>query len=446
MNNTTKTETPAADSRIDAGWVLTVDEHNTVLENHSIISAGDTIVECLPHAVADQHYPELPIIDRRTSIVMPGLINAHTHLGMHYLKGLADDKPLMEWLENYIWPIEGKLLSNEFVAAGTRHGLAESIAGGVTCVNDMYFFPDTVAKTCIDCGIRAVVGAPIMQLATPWASSLDEYFDRAISIHDTFRDHPTISTAFAPHAPYTVPTSALEKIATLSAELEALVHMHVHETETEVLDYIKAEGVRPIARLFEIGLINPYMIAVHLTQLTNDEINLLAENGASAIHCPESNLKLASGFCPAASLAAGGVNTALGTDGAASNNDLDMFGEMKTAALLAKAVSGDASALPAIDAIRMVTINGAKALGLNELTGSLEAGKQLDMICIEPDISMQPMYDVASHVVYCANRERVTDVWVAGNALLTKKRFTQIDANEISQTAKQWQQKISATT
>ncbi|MEE9332713.1 MAG: TRZ/ATZ family hydrolase [Granulosicoccaceae bacterium] len=446
MNSSTENQSPTADCRIDAAWVLTADARNSVLENHSVISAGGTIVECLPYAAADQRYPDLPIIDRRSSIAMPGLVNAHTHLGMHYLKGLADDKPLMEWLENFIWPIEGKLLSSEFVAASARHGLAESIAGGVTCVNDMYFFPDTVAQTCIDCGLRAVVGAPIMQMATPWASSLDECFDRAIGVHDHFRDHPTISTAFAPHAPYTVPVSALEKIATLSAELEAHVHMHVHETEAEVLNYIKAEGVRPLARLFEVGLINPYMIAVHLTQLTGDEISLLAQNGSSAIHCPESNLKLASGFCPAASLAKAGVNTALGTDSAASNNDLDMFGEMKTAALLAKAVSGDASALPAIDAIRMATINGAKAIGLAEQTGSLEAGKQLDMICIEPDISMQPMYDVASHVVYCANRERVTDVWVAGNALLSEKRFTQLDVNEISQTASHWQQKISATT
>jgi len=445
MNSSSQPQSPAADTRIDAGWVVTVDASNKVLENHSIISAGGTIVECIPHATADQRYPDLPVIDRRSCIAMPGLINAHTHLGMHYLKGFADDKPLMEWLDNHIWPVEAKWLSAEFVAASTRHGLAESIAGGVTCVNDMYYFPDTVAQACVDCGVRAVIGAPIMQRATPWAGGLDEYFDRAIAVHDSFRDHPTINTAFAPHAPYTVPVSALEKIATLSAELEAMVHMHVHETETEVLDYIKSKGTRPIARLFEIGLINPYMMAVHLTQLTDDEINLLADNGTHAIHCPESNLKLASGFCPTASLAKGGVNIALGTDSAASNNDLDMFGEMKTAALLAKAVSGDASALPAIDAIRMATINGATALGLDLQTGSLEAGKQLDMICIEPDISMQPMYDIASHIVYCANRERVSDVWVNGNALLTDNRFTHINPNDISDTAKHWQQKISAS-
>jgi len=445
MNSSSQPQSPAADSRIDTAWVMTVDASNTVLENHSIISAGGTIVECLPHADADQRYPDLPIIDRRSSIAMPGLINAHTHLGMHYLKGFADDKPLMDWLEKHIWPIEAKLLTADFVAASTRHGLAESIAGGVTCVNDHYYFPDTVAQACVDCGVRAVVGAPIMQMATPWASSLDEYFDRAIAIHDRFRDHPTISTAFAPHAPYSVPVSALEKIATLSAELETMVHMHVHETEKEVLDYIKEKGARPIARLFEMGLINPYMMAVHLTQLTDEEINLLAENGTHAIHCPESNLKLANGFCPSANLAKGGVNIALGTDSAASNNDLDMFSEMKTAALLAKAVSGDATAIPAVEAIRMATINGARAMGLDSQIGSLEAGKQLDMICIEPDISMQPMYDVASHLVYCANRERVSDVWVNGNALLTDHRFTQIDINDISDAAKQWQRKISTS-
>jgi len=433
-----------ADTRIDAAWVVTVDEHNRVLENHSIISAGGTIIECIPHADAEIRYPDLAAIDRRSSIAMPGLINSHTHLGMHYLKGLADDMPLMEWLENHIWRIEGQLLSPEFVANGTRHALAESILGGVTCVNDMYFYPDTVANTCIECGVRAVVGAPIMQLATRWASTIDEYFDRAIAVHDKFRDHPTIDTAFAPHAPYTVPVSALEKIATLSAELEALVHMHVHETKAEVQDYIKKEGVRPIARLHEVGLLNPYMIAVHLTQLEQDEITLLAQTGTSAIHCPESNLKLASGFCPAANLVATGVNTAVGTDSAASNNDVDMFGEMRSAALLAKAVSGDASSIPATDAIRMATINGAKALGLDTQTGSLEAGKKLDLICIEPDLTMLPLYDVSSHIAYCANRERVTDVWVDGKALLSDKRFTQLDLEEVKYAAAQWQRKITA--
>ncbi len=307
----------------------------------------------------------------------------------------------------------------------------------------MYFYPDSVAQTCIECGVRGVVGAPIMQIPTPWASSLDEYFDRALQVHDRYRDHATVHTAFAPHAPYTVPVSTLEKIATLSAELESLVHMHVHETETEVLDYIKTQGARPIARLNEIGLLNPYMIAVHLTQLTDDEINLFAKNGVNAIHCPESNLKLASGFCPTAKLANAGVNIAIGTDGAASNNDLDMFGEMRTAALLAKAVAKDAAALPAAQTIRMVTINAAQALGLDSQIGSIEIGKQLDVICIEPDLSMQPMYDAASHIVYCAHRDRVSDVWVAGEALLRNRQFTQLDVSAISQKAGEWQQQIA---
>ncbi len=442
MNNMTDKK---ADLRIDAGWVITVDEHNSVLEKHSIVSSNGEIIDCLPTTEADQRYKGLQTIDRRSGIAMPGLINAHTHLGMHYLKGLADDKPLMEWLEHHIWPAEGRLLSKDFVADGSRHALAESIAGGVTCVNDMYFYPDTVAQTCIECGVRGVVGSPIMQIPTPWASSLDEYFDRALQVHDHYRDHPTVHTAFAPHAPYTVPVATLEKIATLSAELESLVHMHVHETETEVLDYIKAEGKRPIARLNEIGLLNPYMIAVHLTQLTDDEISLFAQNGVSAIHCPESNLKLASGFCPTANLVSAGVNTAIGTDGAASNNDLDMFGEMRTAALLAKAVARDASALPAAQVIRMVTMNAARALGLDAQIGSIEKGKQLDVICLEPDLSLQPMYDAASHVVYCATRDHVSDVWVAGETLLKARQFTKLDVSAISHKASEWQGKVANT-
>ncbi len=441
--NKNKQNAMTADLRIDAGTVITVDKQNRVLDEHSVIAAGGLIVDCIPTVDADKQFPDLKKLDRRDCILMPGLINAHTHLGMHYLKGLADDKPLMDWLENHIWPAEGKLLSKEFVAAGTRHALAESIASGVTCVNDMYFYPDVVAEICIESGMRATVGAPIMQIPTAWASSLDEYFDRALQVHDRYRDHAMISTAFAPHAPYTVPVPTLEKIATLSAELESLVHMHVHETASEVIDYLKQGGKRPIAQLHEIGLLNPYMIAVHLTQLEDREIELFADTGVNAVHCPESNLKLASGFCPATKIAAANVNMALGTDGAASNNDLDMFGEMRTAALLAKGVSGDAAALPAADVIRMATMNAATALGLEEQIGSLEAGKQLDMICIQPDLSMQPLYDTPSHIVYCANRERVTDVWVAGEQLMTERTLTKIDLGELSRNAKQWRDRVT---
>ena len=431
------------DARIDAGWVLTVDSDNTVLREHAVIVSNGRISDCLPWADAGQRYPNLPVVDRRQAILMPGLINAHTHLAMNLMRGFADDLPLMSWLQDYIWPVEARILSHDYVRDGTDLALAESLLGGVTTVNDMYFFSDAVADACQSAGIRATVGLIILDFPTAWAQTSDEYFERGLALHDRLRGNTRIRPALAPHAPYTVSRKPLERIAMLSAELDLPVHMHVHETADEVRDFVARHGVRPIARLHEIGLLNPALLAVHLTQLEAAEITLLADNGVHALHCPESNMKLASGFCPVAELEKAGVNIAVGTDSASSNNDLDLLGEMRTAALLAKAVSGDAACIPAADAIRMITINAARALGIDNEVGSLEIGKAADMITIEPDITMLPMYDVASHIAYSTSRDRVRDAWVAGQALMLDRQLLTLDVEKLSVRAHEWSAQIS---
>lgn len=418
---------------------------NDVLERHSLIVENGRISNCLPWPVADEQYSHLPKQDHRDGILLPGLINAHTHLAMNLLRGFADDTPLEQWLQEHIWPTEAAHMSTDFVRDGTELALAESLLNGVTTVNDMYFFPDQVAKTCREAGIRATVGLLVFDFPTAWANNVDEYFSRGLALHDELKNDALISTAFAPHAPYTVSQGPLERIATLSAELDIPVHMHVHETAAEVEQFKKIHGVRPLQRLDEIGLLSPALMAVHLTQLTDDEINRLAETGSNAIHCPESNLKLASGICRISDLLEAGVNIAVGTDSVASNNDLDLIGELKTATLLAKVTSGDAASLVASAALRMITINAAKTLGLDRDIGSLEIGKSADCIVIQPDLGMVPVYDAQSQVVYTNSSPCVSDVWVAGKQLLKNRQLLTLDTQKLYKNAHHWSQKITET-
>jgi 5-methylthioadenosine/S-adenosylhomocysteine deaminase len=362
---------------------------------------------------------------------------------MNLLRGFADDTPLEAWLQEHIWPTEAAHMGREFVRDGTELALAESLLNGVTTVNDMYFFPDEVAKTCREVGMRATVGLLVFDFPTAWANSVDEYFSRGLSLHDEIKDDPLISTAFAPHAPYTVSQAPLERIATLAAELDLPVHMHVHETASEVEQFETVHGVRPLQRLDDIGLLNPSLLAVHLTQLTDDEIHRLSETGVSVIHCPESNLKLASGICRIPDLLDSDVNIAVGTDGVASNNDLDLIGELRTATFLAKVTSGNAATLNASTALRMITINAAKALGLDKEIGSLEIGKSADCILIQPDLGMVPVYDAQAQVVYTNSSPCVSDVWVAGKQLLKNRQLLTLDAERLHSTAKSWSSKIS---
>lgn len=432
------------DTLIHARWIIPVEPESVTLEYHTLVIDGGRIIDLLPSALAEQKYQGTSTENLDHHALLPGLINCHTHAAMTLMRGIADDLPLMDWLQNHIWPLEQKWMNEAFVRDGTDLAIAEMILGGTTCFNDMYFFPDITAQQAMLHGIRAVVGMIVIDFPTVWAQNSDDYIEKGLRLHDELRHSSLCTTAFAPHAPYTVSDDPLKKIRTFADELEVPIHMHVHETLHELEQAQQNGGQRPLQRLHELGLVNPSFMAVHMTQLTDDEISLFAKSGAHIVHCPESNLKLASGFCPIARCISAGINVALGTDGAASNNDLDMLGEMRTAALLAKAVAGDASAVPAMTALRMATINGAKALGLENETGSLSLGKAADVIAIDlSHLETQPLYCPVSACVYSASRQQVSDVWVAGKRLLKQRGFTTINNADLMSKITEWQQRLS---
>lgn len=433
------------DTLIHARWIVPVEPDGTVHEHWSLAIHESRIQALLPTSEAESRYTAHTVHRLDRHVLIPGLVNAHTHAAMTLLRGLADDLPLMEWLQQHIWPAEQRWVNEEFIHDGTVLAAAEMLRGGITAFNDMYFFPDVTARVCAEVGLRATVGLIVLDFPSPWAGDADEYLKKGIDLHDHYRGHPLIRTAFAPHAPYTVSDAPLQRIQTYVAELDIPIHMHVHETAEEVAQSVAATGERPLARLDRLGLLSPNLLAVHMTQLQDEEIALAAERGLSVIHCPESNMKLASGFCPVQRLLDAAINVALGTDGAASNNDLDLFGEVKSAALLAKAVAGDAAALPAHRALRMATLNGARALGLDDQIGSLEPGKAADVTAVDlGGVETEPVYHVISQLVYASGRDRVTDVWVNGEHLLAGRRLTTIDETAALTAARQWRERIAS--
>ena len=434
------------DTLINARWIIPLAPDDRVLEHHTLAIQGGEILDLLPTEHALEKYQPANQRTLPSHALIPGLINAHTHAAMSLLRGLTDDIPLMRWLNEHIWPAEKRWVGEEFVADGTRLAVAEMLRGGVTCFNDMYFFPAVTARVAAAAGMRAVVGLIMIDFPSAWAAGPDEYLHRGLRVHDQFRNDSLITTAFAPHAPYSVSDGPLERIRTLADELDMPIHMHVHESRDEIRQGLSQFGNRPLQRLSDLGLVSPALIAVHMTQLEDQELENFAGSGASVVHCPESNLKLASGFCPAARLLAAGVNVALGTDGAASNNDLDMFSEMRTAALLGKGVAGNASALPAFQVLRMATLNGAQALGIADRTGSLEIGKAADITAVDLDaIETQPLYHPLSQLVYACGRDKVSDVWVAGRQVLKNSQLTTLDSSEILLRTAEWQNKISSS-
>jgi len=433
------------DLLIEAAHVVPVEPHAVVLDDHAVAVHRGEIVAVLPIANARLRFAPAETVSRPHSAVLPGLVNAHTHNPMTLLRGIADDLPLKVWLQEHIWPIEGAVIGPEFVADGITLALAEMIRGGTTCVNENYFFPDVQAAVYKRYGFRARVGLPVIDFPTAWASTDDEYFERAGEVHDQWRDDPLIAMAFAPHAPYTVNDANFERVRMLADQLDLPVHLHLHETAQEVQQSIEQYGQRPIARLDRLGLVNDRLIAVHMTQLTEGEIHLCAERGVSVVHCPESNLKLASGFCPACALERAGVNVAIGTDGVASNNDLDMFSETRTAAILAKAVANDAAGFDAFTALRAATLGGAKAIGFGDRTGSIEPGKQADLVCVDlSPLETQPLHHVVSQLVYATGRHQVSDVWIAGQPKLQSRALVGFDVDAITANARQWRDRISS--
>lgn len=433
------------DTLIHARWIVPVEPDGRVLDRHSLAIRHGRIAALLPSAEARLRFHAADTVDLPRHALIPGLVNAHTHAAMTLLRGYVDDLPLMGWLKDHIWPAETRWMSPEFVRDGVELAVAEMLRGGITCFNDMYFFPEAAAQTVRQCGMRASLGLVVFDFPSAWGSGPQEYIAKGLALRDQFRNDPLLTFVFAPHATYTVSERWLKELRTLADELDLPVHTHVHETASEIELSLKEYGKRPIARLQELGLFTPALMAAHMTQLTDAEIAESAKSGISVVHCPESNLKLASGFCPAAKLLAAGVNVALGTDGAASNNDLDMFGEMRSACLLAKGVAADAAALPASAALRMATLSGAKALGLDKDIGSLAAGKWADVTAVDlHSAETQPVHNPISALVYSAGRQHVSDVWVAGKRLLQERELTQLQLPLTLAKAEAWRERMAA--
>jgi 5-methylthioadenosine/S-adenosylhomocysteine deaminase len=431
---------------IEPRWVIPVEPAATVLEAHAVALEGDRIVAVLPAAEAASRYPDAKRIDLPDHALIPGLINLHTHAAMTLMRGMADDLTLMDWLQNHIWPAEGRLVSDDFVHDGTLLACAEMLRGGITCFNDMYFFPEAAARAALRSGMRAVLGIIAIEFRSAYASDAQDYLAKGMALRDSLRDEPLLSFCLAPHAPFTVSDETFAQVAIYAGELDIPVHIHIHETAQEVADSVAQHGLRPLARIEKAGLLGPGLIAVHGVHLDDQEIALFARHGCSVAHCPSSNLKLASGIAPVAKLLQAGVNVGLGTDGAASNNRLDLFTEMRLAALLAKGSSGDATAMPAQRALECATIGGARALGLQDRIGSIVPGKLADLTAVNLAASeLSPCFDPVSHLVYAAGREHVSDVWVNGKRLLADGKLLNLDEAGIRARAQHWRNRISAS-
>jgi 5-methylthioadenosine/S-adenosylhomocysteine deaminase len=426
---------------VEAGWVIPVDPPG-ILADHAVVVADGRVADLLPAREARARYPGTRRIDLPGHVLIPGLINLHTHAAMTLMRGLADDRALMDWLQNHIWPVETRLVSGDFVHDGTLLACAEMLRGGITCFNDMYFYPEAAARAALAAGMRAALGIIVIEMPSAYASDAHDYLSKGLAARDTLKEEPLLSFCIAPHAPYTVSDKTFERIAMLQGELDLPLHMHMHETREEIEQGMARHGVRPLARLLGHGLVDASLIAVHAVHLTAQEGDLLAEKGCHIAHCPSSNLKLASGLEPPSRLL-DRVNVGLGTDGAASNNRLDLFSEMRLAALLAKGATGDPTALPARAVLEMATIRAARALGLDDRVGTLVPGKQADMTAVDLDaVELAPCYDPLSHLVYAAGREHVSHVWVGGELLVENGGLTRLDTRELAAKAAYWQKRI----
>lgn len=425
-------------------WLLPIEPAGVVLQDYALGIKGERIALLAPRQQA-MTYTCQQVIELPNSIVMPGLVNAHGHAAMSLFRGMADDMHLHTWLEQHIWPAEQKWVTEDFVSAGVKLAIAEQLLAGITCIADMYFYPEIMCREVHDSGIRAQINVPILDFPTPGLDNADAAIRLALSLYDDFKHHPRLSIGLGPHSPYTLSDDSIKQLLTLANQLDLPIQMHVHETAKEVSDSLKQHGQRPLNRLEQLGLLGPNFQAVHLTQATSEDIALLRDNNCSVIHCPQSNLKLASGFCPIEQLNQAGINIALGTDSACSNNSLDLLLEVRFAALLAKGVSGNATAINAHQALRMATLNGAKALGLEEQIGSLKVGKVADLISFDlADINTQPLYDPVSQLVYSANRNNLQHVWVGGKQLVKERQLLRMSQHEIIAQAATWQSKINS--
>ncbi len=432
------------DTLIFADWIIPVEPKHTVLQHHGIAIDQGKIIAIEPAEQLSQQFSARHSHTLGQHVLIPGLINLHTHAAMSLMRGLADDIPLMDWLKGHIWPAEQKWVHDDFVADGTLLACAEMQRAGVTCFADMYFFPEAAAEACSTAGMRAALGMVVIDFPTRYANDPDDYLHHGLALRDAQKDNPLLSFCLAPHAPYTVSDATFGKIATYAAQLDLPIHIHVHETAQEIADSIAQHGLRPLQRLQNLGLLSPGLLMAHAVHLSDEEIAVLAREGVNIAHCPTSNLKLASGIAPVYAMQQAGINIGLGTDGAASNNRLDLLAEMRLAALLAKGSSGFAEALPAHEVLSMATINAAKALGLAERTGSLVPGKAADIVAINLDTpETRPCFDPLSHLIYAAGREHVSQVWINGRQVIHDRQPTWISQTELHTLAARWQVRLA---
>lgn len=429
---------------VSARWVVPVEPANTVLEQHAVAVRAGRIVTVGPTEEMLRRHAAARHVALDDHVLIPGLINLHGHSAMSLMRGIADDLPLMRWLQEAIWPNEARHVSPAFVRDGTLLAAAEMLSGGITTCNEMYFYPDEAASAFDEAGMRAVVGIAVLEFPTPYASNADEYFCKGLAARDRWLGHSHIRFALAPHAPYTVGDESFGRIVTLAGELDCPVHMHIHETAQEIADSLRQYGARPLARLAGLGVLGSNLIGVHAVHLDSSDLDLLVRHGCSIAHCPTSNMKLASGIAPVARLIEAGLQVGLGTDGAASNNRIDLFQEMRQAALLAKVSTLDATAIPAHVALRMATLDAARALGLDQITGSIRAGKHADLCAVSLDaLDTRPCFDPVSHLIYVAGREHVTHVWVDGELRVENRSLLFKNNNdELKGLSALWQTKL----
>jgi len=438
-------QTPqSVDLIIEARWVAILNAEHHLLENYAVIVDADKIIDLQPTAIASKQYIAKERFSLDEHILIPGLINLHTHAAMNLMRGIADDLPLMQWLNQHIWPTERAVVFDDYVKDASLHACAEMLSGGVTCFNDMYFYPTATASAVNQAGMRASLGLVVTEFATNYAADADDYLQKGFEAHDSWRNNPLISSVIAPHAPYTVSNKTFEKVVIYADQLGLGIHTHLHETRHEIAQSEEEFGMRPIQRLAELSVLGPSFLAAHGVHLLPPEIDLLKSYGCHIAHCPSSNLKLGSGIAPISNLVAKQVNVGLGTDSAASNNRLDMFAEMRMAALLAKGASEDPTSLPAHEVLKMATINAAKALGLDEKIGSIEIGKQADICAVKlSDLNISPCYDPISHLIYTCGREHVTHTWVAAELKYSNGIYANIEPMELKEIVKKWQPKLA---
>jgi len=435
------------DTLIVPRWCVPIAHTGEVLEHHAVAVSDGRVSAVLPVAEAHASFQPSVLVERPQHVLIPGLINAHTHAAMTLFRGLADDMPLEAWLHEGIWPAERRWVSAEMVRDGAELAIAEMLRGGITCFSDQYFYPEIVAEAAVDMQMRAVVATPVVDIATGWARDVDEYLQKGTDlVHDPFADHPLITTAFAPHSTFALSDDSFAALRVLADQLDVRVQIHLHETAAEIEISLRETGKRPFERLIDAGLVNRSLLAVHAVHMVEEEIAQFADAGVSVAHCPNSNLKLASGIANITRYREAGLNIALGTDGAASNNMLDMFSEMRTAALLAKGIANNASAVTAAEALHMATLGGARALGLEQSTGSIEAGKHADLACVDlGSLNSQPVYDVVSQLVYAVRSDQVADVWIGGRHQLDNGRFAHIDTDSLLARCNEWRERIAET-